>query len=401
MGGVRVILWKELLDLWRDRKTLVSVVLLPMVGLPGLALLTGILVSVQMVSVAIIVEDPGAYTFAEWLADELSRAIEARGMPVEVSLFNGSQAQAGYDLVVVVPRGFSANLSSLDRPAFLVASASLGQGGEAALSALREVVGRASYQVAVVRVEHLAGMAGVTVDPGSVLNPVRVTTGYHTPAGAPATTEEAQVAFTARLLEFALFFVVNPTVVYMTDSIVGERERRTIEKLLMAPVGRREILAGKMAAAAVLGFAASAVDSLGIVLFFLLSGTPVEVTLGLGLAWLASAVVVIFVTAAMVAIVAARSESIRTAQNVSFLLVMAALTVYFAALFVDLARLPSAVSLVLQLVPFTHAALVVHYYALGLPWTSLVHLAVLVLFFVLFLALAVRVFDGERLVSAR
>jgi len=399
--GSKIILWKELLDLWRDRKTLISVVVLPMVGLPGLALLTGLLVSVQLVAVAVVVEDPAAADFAAWLAEELALEIQAQGMPVQVDIYNGSSPPAGYDLVVIIPQGFAENLTSLDRPAILYASASLGPGGDAALSALYRVVGRASQEVAVARVQELSRLAGIQVDPGVVLNPLRVSTGYHTPQGAPATVEEAQVAFTARLLEFALFFVVNPTVVYMTDSIVGERERRTIEKLLLAPVSRRSILWGKMAAAAVLGFAAAAVDSLGIVLFFLLAGTPVEITLGLGLVWLTSAIVVIFVTAALVAIVSARSESIRTAQNVSFLLVMAALTVYFAALFVDLARLPSTVSLALQLVPFTHAALAVHYYALGLPLRAAAHVGVLVVFFLVFAFLAVRAFDGEKLVAAR
>jgi len=401
MGKTRIILWKELVDLWRDRKTLVSVVVLPMVGLPGLALLTGLLVSVQLVSVAIAVQDPGAVDFAQWLAEELSREIQSMGMPVTVDVYNGSLPAGGYDLLVVIPAGFADNLTSIDKPAVIYASASLGGGGEVALNALYRVAERASYQVAVARVEELSRLAGIQVDPGAVLNPVRVSTGYHTPGGAPATPQEAQVAFTARLLEFALFFVVNPTVVYMTDSIVGERERRTIEKLLLAPVSRRSILAGKMAAAALLGFAAAAVDSVGIVLFFLLSGAPIEITAGLALVWLASAVAVIFVTAALVAIVSARSESVRTAQNVSFLLVMAALTVYFAALFVDLAKLPATVSLALQLIPFTHAALAVHYYALGLTARSLIHIGALAGFFAAFLALAVRAFDSERLVAAR
>jgi len=398
---IRVILWKELRDLARDRRTLISVVLLPLVGLPGMALLSGTLASTQTVSVAIVVEDPRAQWFAEILAGEIEKIISAMGGQGRVDLLSSGAQPAGYDLVVVLPEGFSDNLTRIDGVAVIRVSSSLGQAGQLALAALQGAVDRLSQAIVVQRVEDLASRAGLEVDPAGFLEPLRVVVGYHTVQGEVASPVEARAAATARILEFALFFVVNPAVVYMADSIVGEKERRTIEKLLVSPAPRRSILAGKIAAATLLGMAAALVDSVGVLLFFYMAGIAVELTLGLAAAWAASAALVVLSTSALVAAVSARSESVRAAQNASFLIVMAALAVYFAALSVDLTSLPPTVSLVLQLLPFTHAALAVHRYALGDPLGSVLHLVVLSAYAVVLVLAAARFFDSEKLIMQR
>ncbi len=396
----RVILWKELLDLSRDWKTLASVVLLPMLGLPGLALLAGALASVQTVTVAVVVEDGDAWGFAGELASRIASEIESRGYRANVSLV-GEAPGGGYDLLVVVPEGFYDNLTRLDGTAVLRVSASLGQAGEEALAALYSAVSSLSWSIVYERVSSLAGMAGVPLDPEGLLDPLRVVTGYHSVTGAPAGPGEAEAAFTARLLEFALFFVVNPAVIYMADSVVGEKERRTIEKLLVTPASRGSILAGKMAAAFILGFAASVVDAAGLLLFFWLSGLELRVTAGLAGFWAVSAGLVILVTAAIVAGISARSTSTRSAQNASFVVMAAAMAVYFSALLVDLSRLPRAAALVLQAIPFTHAALSVHYYAVGDPLRGALHVAALAAFLAVSLLFAWGSFRGERLVMHR
>ncbi len=398
---IRIILWKELVDLSRDWRTLASVVLLPMLGLPGLALLSGALSSTQQVSVAIVSEDPGALGFAEELAGRLESILESRGFNARVAVSASQVDVAGYDLVAVLPRGFAANLSRLDGTAVIVVSSSLGQAGDAALAALNDAVSSLSSRIVVARVSELASMAGVEVDAEGLLTPLTVRVGYHTASGAPASEEQALAAYTARILEFALFFVANPAIVYMADSIVGERERRTIEKLLVSPVGRGEILAGKMAAASILGLASSLVDSLGVVAFFYLSGVPLEATPGLAAVWFAVALLLVAATSSLVAAVSARSQSVRGAQNASFLVVMAALAVYFAALTVDLTRLPTLVSLLLQALPFTHAALAVHYYAIGVPGRAVLHAGVLLAYTVALAYLALRSFDSERLLASK
>lgn len=397
---IRTVLWKELLDLSRDRKTLASVILLPMLGLPGLALLAGALASTQTILVAIIQEDENATSFVENLSSSLQEAVAGMGYRVNVTIYRGGAPEAA-DLLVIVPKGFTANLSRIDGRARLLVSISLGPGGEAASQALQKALRSISEEIVLERIEELASRANETVNPEGVLDPIQAVSMYHEATGAPAPPGRAEAAFTARLLEFAFLFVVNPAVVYMADSIVGERERRTMEKLLLAPVSKLDLLAGKMLASFILGFAASLMDAAGILLFFLLSGLPVTVTGGLAIVWGASAALVILVTSALVAAVSARSETARGAQNASFIVLAAAMAVYFAALLVDLSRVPEAVSLALQLIPFTHAALAVHTYAVGEPNAPLLHIAALLGFLAAFLLLAVRSFEEEKLVMYR
>ncbi|WP_062662618.1 hypothetical protein [Aeropyrum camini] len=57
LWSVKTILWKELLDLSRDYKTLAYVVVLPLVALPGLALFSGGLYSAQSIDVYIVDAD--------------------------------------------------------------------------------------------------------------------------------------------------------------------------------------------------------------------------------------------------------------------------------------------------------------------------------------------------------
>ena len=392
--------WRELLDLWRDKRTLVSVVLLPIVGLPGLALLTGLLASAQSVTVLVVVEDPGASDIAGQLASMIADRVEAMGSRCLVKVA-GEAVPGDYDLVVVVPEGFSANLSRLDGRAVLIVSRGLGQAADIAYRALLDSLGELSGRIVVSRIDRLASLAGVPVDPRGLLNPIVVRESFHAAGGAPATGAQARVAFTARILEFAMFFVVNPAIVYVSDSIIGERERRTLERLLATPLPRRTLLAGKMLAATVLGLASSLVDAAGVLAFFRLSGMSLDATLGLALAWASAAALVILATAALAALVSSMSPSVRSAQNTSLLIVMAALSVYFASLAVDLSRLPPHVSIPLQLLPFTHAALAVHLYALGDASGFLLHIAILGVYSLALLWAAARVFEAERIVLFR
>ena len=400
MGLLRVVVWRELLDLWRDKRTLVSVVLLPIVGLPGLALLTGLLASAQSVTVLVVVEDPVADEFASQLASMIKQRVQAMGSRCEVKV-SSRTVPGDYDLLVVVPRGFSANLSSLDGRAVLLVSRGLGQAADIAYRALLDSIRELSSRIVVSRIDRLASLAGIRVDPGGLLNPIVVRESFHAAGGAPATGAQARAAYTARILEFAMFFVVNPAIVYVSDSIIGERERRTLERLLATPLPRRTLLAGKMLAATILGLASSLVDAAGVLAFFQLSGLALNATLGLALAWASAAALVIMATAALAALVSSLSPSVRSAQNTSLLIVMAALSVYFASLAVDLSRLPPYASIPLQLLPFTHAALAVHLYALGDPLGFLLHLGILGAYALALLYAAARVFEAERIVLFR
>lgn len=85
-------------------------------------------------------------------------------------------------------------------------------------------------------------------DPSKILNPVRVET---LPYFAPPRKEEDFTQFTRELgggmlIPFLLLIPLFSSISMISDSIVGERERKTLELLLSAPVTRTDIFLGKV-----------------------------------------------------------------------------------------------------------------------------------------------------------
>ncbi len=405
MAGARVILWKEVKDLSRDYRTLVAVIVLPLIGLPGLALLTGALVSSQTVTLILVIEDPNMAKLEKTLAETLVNALKLYGImePKIIVSYNLTEAmRTPSDVLVYIPDGFYKNVTSLDGQGRVVVSILIGsQASELARQAVEATFSTLSSSIVRSRVETLGSMAGVDVNPDTLLNPIKIERGFHKVTGAPATSAEASVAEAAKILEFSLFFVVNPTVVFMTDSIVGEKERRTIEKLLLAPVSRRDLLFGKLAASALLGLLSAVADGIGILFFFWLSGLEFSLSPLIIVVWLAAVILLVATTAPLIAVIASRSESIRAAQNASFLVVMVALAIYFSTLAVDISKLPGVLSTVLSLVPFTHAALLIHNYALGRTGAAILNMVALGGFSLILLVLAARSFSTENLVMQK
>jgi ABC-2 type transport system permease protein len=399
---LKAVVWKELLELSRDRRTLAAVVLMPLLGLPGLAFLTGVLYHEQVARVGVYYEDPQARGVAEWIAGAVKQRAASQGLRVNVSIVEGEPTLGCCDVIVFLPRGFTENLSSLTgRAVVYLAKLIASQAADAAYSAAQGVISDLSRSASERRVAILAEKAGVSVEPDVVLNPISVRELTYKPSGAPATREEVLAAETARMLEFALIFVVNPAVVYVTDAIVGERERRTLEALLVTPLGVRDVVTGKMIASTVIGFIAAMADSVGVLVFFyLIGGLPAVPLELLGLHALVSALLVMM-TSAMIAPLAARSPSVRSAQASGMTLLALATAIYFAALFTDLSRLPRVFEALLLAIPFTHAALAIQAYALSSAPRMVAHLLVMIVVAAVGVLAAVKIVDTEKLVMMR
>jgi ABC-2 type transport system permease protein len=321
---------------------------------------------------------------------------------VKANITLSSTAGPPADVRIVIPHGFYDNLTRLDGQAVVVISRLVGSpASDIAYRAVLEALYDVSVTIVDERVRSLARMANTTVDPRALRNPILVATGYHLAGGAPAGEAQAEAAFTARVLQFSLFFVAYPAIVFMSDAIVGERERRTIEKLLATPISRVSILAGKMVAAATLGLLAAVADSIALLAFFYLALGSLRVSLATALAWAISAITTIAVTTAIATIIASRSETVRAAQVTSTVVVVVAMAVYFSALVVDLSKLPPRISLALHLIPFTHSALIVYWASLGDMNELLRHVIILLLYQLLLTYISVKAFNSERVILIR
>jgi polar amino acid transport system substrate-binding protein len=252
---------RDLLEFIRDRRTLFITLLLPMVTYPIVALASALGLRTAMVDIearqmpsplAVVVSGAEARQFTARV-DELRRSLSIpegdvrSGWPSSIDWRMGRADTAATaldggqgDVWIDVPRGF---LESLDRDGTVKV--------EAHLPRVRPVSRRSREQfTAVIRSlgddarRRRIAKAGL---PPSVLEPIRLT--------FPGDTVQAVVPIDGLVPRVAGAILVLLAVLTMTgafypaiDAIAGEKERGTIETLLIAPCGPRDIVFGKFMA---------------------------------------------------------------------------------------------------------------------------------------------------------
>ena len=404
----RAIVWKELLDLGRDKRTLFSIALLPMLLLPLLGVLTTLLQQEQPVGIGIVIEDDSSYIsyFVNRLEKWLEAYSSAYKQPVIIKQFkdrNEALASTEIDYVIIIPSGFSKNLTSLDKIAFLYSSKRVDTAkSQIAESIVISSINGLSKEYSKNRVNMLSEKAGITIDPDTILNPIRRKVETHVVGGKRVSPEVEIKYYTVRFLAFAIFFVVTPTVTYVSDAIMGEKERKTIEALLATPVKRNSLLGGKLIASSLIGFLAGIADIVGVMIYFAIlqySFGRTIFSLDYGLVFFHSldVFVTVFATSALITPFIVRAGSTRAANLTSMAVIGLALPLFFSVLFVDIDRLPSQILYPLLSVPYTNSILMLYYYVQGNILRVLLHFGILVGITLLLYVIAFLTFNTEKI----
>jgi len=401
-SALRTVIWKELIDIGRDRRALALMILIPLVGLPLMALIASGLSSAQVVTVYFAVLDNKSYPIVNWLSSQLRQDALQQGLNLNITI-SSAPPSGVYDVEVIIPYGFYENLSKLDGVAVMIVRSMVGNyASQEAMSLISSIVSQLSGQIVVERVEELAKLANVSIVPSQLLNPIQLSSGYYLPSGAAATQQQVQLSFSVRLLEFSLFFVVNPAIVLVTDSFLGEKERKTLEVLLSSPIPKESLVLGKLTSAAVMGFVIALADSGGVIIYFLmLAGYGLRLTPTLLLLNLVDAAVLVFMTSALVTPIILRSPSIRAAQASSYAVMMVALGIYFSALFVNVQSLPAFLKVLLLAIPFTEASTALTSFVLGQAALTAVYIAIMLGFSAAFTIAAFKALDVEKLITSK
>ncbi|MGC9012119.1 ABC transporter permease [Thermogladius sp.] len=417
--AVEVVVWKELLDLWRDKKTLFAAILLPVVSMPLIGLTVLLLSTQQPVNVAVVDRDDTTYSdpvlnvtvSSEWLVGNLTRALEATGCRVHAYTAEPGNLTV-YDLVVVIPRGFSHNATSLTQQARveIIRKASV-QPALNAENTVLSTLSQFSRNLSEVKVRQLALMSGLS--PGSfsvdsilqpvVAGPILVIT----PSGAPASPLEQIKPFLAKVLILGLIFVVSPASMYVVDGIVGERERKTIELLLATPLSVSEVITGKLIAASILGLLSSLSDVASLMVYMYLIALSVGgffwlvIDLKLVLLHAVTAFFTILVTVAIATPFVTRTQGVRSASNIATMVNMIGMALFFSGFMIDYPKIEPSILYPLMAIPYTHSILVIQDYVYGMVYYSMLHLAVLVAVSLLLLYVGVKTVSPEKILLAR
>ncbi len=404
----RVVAWKDLMEIRRDKKTLAFLVLSAWL-LPILAVLSQGLESSVVIHVAIVDLDCGVVRTGNTtissrnVAEDIGVLLRMLSKQVIVKFYSCRVPREQYDVVVVIPRGFTRNITSFNTPAYIELLYNPGsQSARNIYTLIRYVIVPAvSKNIAEKLIVILAAKAGIKAKPGVILDPLRVKSGF-IGVSLPQGQRIEKAVQAAHLLAFATIFVLAPASMLTVDMFVGERERRTLELLLSTPLTPSEIVAGKMVAATIVAVLSGAIDSASMLVYLLLSGlrfTAPSITLLL--VHVVSTMLAIMVTSALTALTVISGIPSRLATLASSLYTLLAFFVYAASLTVDYTRLPLLYQALLALIPYTYSVNAIVEAARGNILQSGVNIVALLAYTLAAIAITAWIADPEKIIRNR
>lgn len=233
------IAWRDLLSTLRDRRTLTSTILLPLLVLPLLTLGMPLLMGSLMGGQAKATQKVGVIGT---LPPELRRTLTRNGgggSGVElVAVSDPIQAVRGGEVeaVIRVPRPLPTQAGNAQGTLELYAKLGNLKSQTGAYAKVRSAVESYNRSLTGKRLTAL-GLSE------SVLTPVQVKS---VDASPPQEKSAGVLAFLVPML--MLNFLLSGAMATALDSTAGEKERGTLESLLVSPVRRGEVVAGKLLA---------------------------------------------------------------------------------------------------------------------------------------------------------
>ncbi|MCK4451811.1 MAG: ABC transporter permease [Anaerolineae bacterium] len=385
-----IIFKKEVIDNLRDRRTLAAALFYPLLG----PLLMALLFTVLGRTMSTQAEKPLALP-----------VVGAQNGPALIQFLeqNGAEIQPGpddpeasvragdHDVVLVIPAGYEEDFSA-GRPATvrLVVDASR-QSASISVKRASKLLEAYSQQIGTLR------LLARGVDP-SLVTALAV-------ERADVSTPQSQAAVFLNIMPYFIIFSVFIGGMYLViDTTAGERERGSLEPLLINPVARSELVLGKLAAALV--FTVIGVVETLVGFLIMLNVMPTE-SFGVQISLHPSALGVIFLiavpmmllAAALQMIIATFTRSFKEAQNyLTFLPLIPALPGMF------LAFVPVKVKLWMMLIPTFGQQLLINQVMRGEPLDALnvtVSAAVTAVAGVALTFVAIKLYEREHVLFGR
>jgi sodium transport system permease protein len=303
-----------------------------------------------------------------------------------------TEVRAGnHDIVLIVPKDFEKDFSA-GRPATvqMVIDDSRGS-AQPSIRRARAMLDSYSRQIGSLRL--LARGVHPAVTSALAIEEVDVA------------TPQSQAASFLNLLPYFIVFSLFIGGMYLAiDTTVGERERGSLEPLLINPAARSELVLGKLGATLV--FTLVAVVETLLAFYFMLNVLPTE-SLGVKISFRTDTLLIIFaivipimlLTSSLQMIVATFTRGFKEAQNyLSFMMIVPALPGMFLTL------VPVKVKLWMMLIPIFAQQLLINQALRGetLNWVhSFVSALVTIAVGVLLTLMAIRMYVRERILFGR
>ena len=254
LGMIFHVARKEILSTLRDRRAIISSLLIPLLILPvimlGLPLLLGGLFEREQSTVT---EIP-VIGLAN-LPNDLKLSLEDQNIRfIEETNVEALVREGDYQVALNVPDKFEASLSAGEQVTLTLYSKRGNLRSELNAEKIEDAVETFSESI----IEEELKEAGLTLD---VLNPITVAT---QDASSDAERSSGQLAWLIPF--FIAVWTLAGGQVTALDATAGEKERGTLESLLVSPIRRVEVVVGKFLSTLTFGLAASVMAILGYVL---------------------------------------------------------------------------------------------------------------------------------------
>ncbi|MEM1931705.1 MAG: ABC transporter permease subunit [Sulfolobales archaeon] len=407
MRDLSIVLWKEVKEMLRDKKTLLMVILTPIVTLPFMGVVLVYLPAVQEVVIAVIDEDLSEGSIGNFSISSQSIALFLRDYLTHFGFLTTSEETEEAQVILKIPVGFVVNLTSYEHQASVTLVKRLGSPRvDQAVAYIELLLNHVSRVVSEAKVHNLGRLANLVVRAEAVLNPIALRTVVLTPAGRPAEVGEELRLYLSRMLAVSLAFVTTPAASYIADSLVGEKERKTLEKLLSTPISRTSFILGKSLAASLVGLVGGASSVVGAVLLYLAPAIVHSTNIA---KYVSPEVLVVLFCSSYTSILVSlsislpivlRSPSIRAASISSASVVGIASVTYLASLFVNLDEFRVPMSIILA-IPYASLASAVIRTSLGELLRAIAYLTYSLAFSIVLILASTKLLDPEKMVISR
>jgi len=330
-----------------------------------------------------------------------------------ITLANEKNAQ----VIVIVPAGFGAGINNSQQQQLIAYSVlrnfSLvaNKGGlvlDSVVSALNSYFGNQIISL------------NTTINPAVIRTPI-ITKQYvvigNNIAQGNAEDVIAFVTTQTTYIPIILFFVIIFAAQMIATAVASEKENKTLETLLTMPISRRQVVTTKMLAAGIVALLASGIYLLGFRSYMnglssgltssgaLSSLTISQLGLHLGLLDYALLGIALFmgilVALALAMILGTFAEDVKSVQGLITPLIVLVMVPYVVSLLLSVNDLSKPLQYIFYAIPFSNAFLAAPNLFLQQPLTVLAGIAYSLIWFIVLVAIAAKIFTTDRIVTLK
>ncbi|NJE43378.1 ABC transporter permease [Thermococcus sp. GR6] len=416
MSDFWVMAKKELRNLFRDRKLIFGLVVIPLILFPvmGKVITLGLEQAQGETKVAIVDFDEGGY--GEVLIKALEVTPNVTVMVINATSLDEALQKAVLEkqnVLVVIPPDFSTRLEENEKATVQIYGifTTIGAGVKESVSEgrINAVIGVLSDGIARIKIEQLG--AG---NPDAILRPIE-TESKSVIRGTivdilPSIVSNV-IASQAFSIPMIVFLMVMVTAQMAAGAMAAEKENKTLETLLTLPVARTKIVGAKIFGTAVMGLMAAIAYMIGMRSYlgsFGLGATGItleDIGLSVTPTGMLLFALVVFLTIifslSLAMILAIFAEDVQSATTVVSAVIMPLAFPAFLLMYTDISDLPVAIKYVLLAIPFTHPIVDYRYILLGDYGSVFLSVGYLALMAGLTLYVTAWIFSTEKVMTAK